>query len=574
MRTRGITLGTTLLVLALIVTLAFAVSSVMTANLQLTRAGQNRQTALNLAESALALATEQILARPDFGTNPGSPMTRVTLDSAPGGEGVLSFTPSEVPRHSLNNLTNPNGESVQGRVVPPFTAYLVAEGRYNGVVERVECMLRVPALPALACEGQLNSSGSLMVAAVETIDEVLPLVQDPNSPHLPATLASNEGSAQAIVLGTDTRVSGDVQAVGGIQLLSAATTVIDGSLLAYSQEVPLPDVTLLDYDPVVMGGAYVDLDWEPEVNPTFNGRVRRSGDLNVTGDLNLESCLLYVDGDLTVSGGVTGRGAVVTTGDLFVNQAANLDNNHHLGLLAGGDLSLGGANRQSSYIQGIVYCQGDFSARGVTIVGVTVVKGNGQVNLQDCNLVYLPGNDSVEVVEPLTFKITAQGRGTIDLLDEAFLFDFSMEPAPPGTQVVRPNRTVVPASYLVTITMSNGVRLQTPAAGPQDIAAQTHFALMPHLGSIAESAFQLEFNTGTQAPVEINMAAFLFEWLAWTNSMMGSNPVVPSWLRAIWDTAVSEYDNIGGLITVMEFDPSKFLRWEDRVRVALWRVVP
>ncbi len=315
MRNRGITLGTTLLVLALIVTLAFAVSSVMTANLQLTRAGQNRQTALNLAESALALGTEQILAQADYGTASGTPLTRVTLQSAPGGEGLLTFTPGELPRHSLNNLTNPNGESVQGRVVPPFTAYLVAEGRYNGVVERVECMLKVPALPALACEGQLNSSGSLLVSAVETFDEVLPLVQDPNSPHLPATLASNEASAQAIVLGTDTRVSGDVQAVGGIQLLSSATTVIDGSLLEYSQEVPLPDVTLADYDPLAMGGAYIELDWEPEQNPTFNGRVRRAGDLNIAGDLNLESSLLYVDGNLQVSGGIIGRGAVVTTGD-------------------------------------------------------------------------------------------------------------------------------------------------------------------------------------------------------------------------------------------------------------------
>lgn len=571
MRNRGITLGTTLLVLALIVTLAFAVSSVMTANLQLTRAGQNRQTALNLAESALALGTEQILAQADYGTASGTPLTRVTLQSAPGGEGLLTFTPGELPRHSLNNLTNPNGESVQGRVVPPFTAYLVAEGRYNGVVERVECMLKVPALPALACEGQLNSSGSLLVSAVETFDEVLPLVQDPNSPHLPATLASNEASAQAIVLGTDTRVSGDVQAVGGIQLLSSATTVIDGSLLEYSQEVPLPDVTLADYDPLAMGGAYIELDWEPEQNPTFNGRVRRAGDLNIAGDLNLESSLLYVDGNLQVSGGIIGRGAVVTTGDLFVNRAANLDNNHHLGLLAGGDLTLRGTNRESSYVQGVVYCQGDFTARGVTIVGITVVKGNGQVNLHDCNLIYLPENDSLMVGDSLSFVIGGPDGSTSQFV----LLGFSVEAAPPGTQVQRLDGTTRPATHIVTMGPGNASFPAQPVAGPQDIAIMLNLGVMASYADLHDATeLSMSFNTGANSTLPFDMATFQGEFMAYLMMVTTPNPPVPQLAQNLWSAAVGEFQTTGGDVVLMEFDPSKFLRWEDRVRVGLWRIVP
>lgn len=570
--TQGVTLGSTLLALALMVTLALTITSVMTANLQLTRSASNRQQALNLAESALALAIDKILEDPTYG-GPTSPVLSLSLPNSPDGTGTVRFQSGPNAPTSTNNLVNPNGVVVNGRNVPPFTAHIVAQGEYRGAVHQVEAMLKVPALPALICEGQLRSDGALMVAAVETVDEVLPLVLDPSLPSLPATLASNESSDQAIVLGPDTRVNGDVQASGGIRLVDATRTTIQGELLSYSDSTPLPTVDLITYDPLGSGAPYITLDFSLGRDPVLSGRLRRTGDLNIDGDLNLDSGLLYVDGNLTVSGGLIGRGAVVVTGNATVQQASDLDAGFQVALLTGGDLTLAGRNQRSSFVQGVAYCEGAFTADGVTVVGVTVVKGNGQVNLRNANLVYLPENEHIIVAEDLTFQMNYVAGGPvppeyIGFFTQLETLDTTVKDGAGSPPVIRPGppAQILPALYEVKV----GGLGTLPVAGPLEmnlVFFQT-LAANPDLLIQALNAvpidITMDFNTGNQERIRItplgvvNLLAGLF----WSPAPFSTTA---------FNAMDQQYRAAEGSVVLMDLDLSKFLRWEDRVRVALWR---
>jgi len=571
-RRRGITLGTTMLVLSLLVTLAFTMAGVLCTHLNVTNQRENRMLALDLANSALARGIAEIEADPKFGeyNQYSSKRQSVLTVQHDGGTGYLTFEQQNTEGlvASVNNLRFPGAtEAPDGRSVPAFTARLVGEGRVGGCTQRVEALLKIPALPALASDGRVNCTGQVLVAAVERYEDVAPLVLNHDAARLPADLAANASGSDSVSLGPGSLITGDVQAVGKVKLADESSRIL-GELHTGGDPVPLPVIELSKFDPVLDGRPYTKFDWAPDSNPTFSGRLRRTGELTITGDLTLDCGFLYVEGDVQVEGSIRGRGAIVTTGKLTVGNGAVLDANNSLALLASGDLTISGLDRKASFIQGVVYSEGTVNLNHVTIVGATVCRNpSATLQVNDANLIYLPASEDLQFVKPMTFNIrTAPGfLGQ----DEAGpdLFSAQLLPVPPGTTVQKHSSLygdyTLEAKFKVLYTdPSTNESKEVLVANAEDylpvLEAFKNSDSYVDAAELVSPGYQITFSAGDPQLMhgdswdKIGKADHLATGGAFTllNQVSGN-----------WDANAK----------VFELQPSKFVRWEDRVRVALWR---
>lgn len=570
---RGITLGTTLLVISLLVTLAFTMAGVLCTHLNVSNQRENRLLAQDLARSALARGIYEVETNPRYGeydpyTSVRGPVITVAHD---GGEGFLTFDRDKAQEQGLvassNNLRFPGAAAAaDGRSVPGFTARLVGEGRVGGCTQRVEAMLKIPALPALASDGKVNLSGQVLVAAVERYEDVAPLVLDHNAPRLPADLAANAKGSDCVVLGPGSLITGDVDAVGKISLSDDTCRVL-GEVHTNCEPVPLPKLELSKFDPVVDGRPYTRFDWAPDPNPTFSGRLRRTGQLTVTGDMLLDSGFLYVEGDVTVEGSIKGRGAIVATGKLTVGNGAVLDANHALALMAGGDLTIQGLDRKASFIQGLVYTEGILRLDHVTVVGSTICR-NPYATLQvnDANLIYLPAAEDLRIIKPMTFNIRLAPGFLGQDEPGPDLFTAKVLPMPPGTYVKKTHygtEYTKEARFKVQYTdPATNESKEVVIAGADDyLQVLKAFRNSEQYVEAAESAipgYQITFSDGDPQLMhgdswsQVGKVQYMAE---------GGAGVLLNQVAGNWDNNAK----------IFELQPSKFVRWEDRLRVALWR---
>ncbi len=393
---RGIGLGTTLIVVALVATLGFIVASASVNHLQLMARSGNQAYASDLARSAVALALDRVFAQPEFGAPPTAGRTvTVHLPGAPEGSlGVLTFDPAEataleVPV-STNNLQGAGSVvSPSGQTVPTQACHLVAVGRCRGVTRQVEVILARPPFPyAIVSEGPIVSLGGLLVGSLD------PAHPGPAPEHLqPADLQSNAAGAGAIQLGPDSLIKGDVRAHGEIELNE---TEVLGQVLAHQDPRSVPRMQVADYDPgssaATLQPHYGDAD--------LTGRLRASQAVAVDGDLRLQGALLYVDGDLTVDGSLLGSGIVVTTGRLTVRGQAEMASSDKLAILARQGIQLEGKGKASSSLRGVVYTEGGLSARQLRLEGALVAHGGDQ-EARDVQL-----NDVAVVRDPAAAKVS------------------------------------------------------------------------------------------------------------------------------------------------------------------------
>lgn len=560
-----------MLVLSLLVTLAFTMAGVLCTHLNVTNQRENRLLALDLANSAVARGIYELESNARFGeydqyTSKRQEILTVEHD---GGTGYLTFEQKNDQGlvASVNNLRFPGAVAApDGRSVPAFTARLVGEGRVGGCTQRVEAMLKIPALPALASDGKVNCTGQVLVAAVERYDEVAPLVLSHDSPKLPADLAANASGSDAVTLGPGSVVTGDVQAVGKINLTDESSRVL-GELHTGGDPTPLPKLEISKFDPVLDGRPYTKFDWTPDPNPTFSGRLRRTGELTITGNLNLDSGFLYVEGDVSVEGSITGRGAVVTTGKLTVGNGALLDANNALALLAGSDLTLNGLDRKASFIQGVVYSEGTLHVNHVTVVGATICRSaTATLEVNDANLIYLPNSEDFQIIKPITFSIsTAPGfLGQAEAGPE--LFSAQMIPLPPGTCKEKEFGGVkytAEARFKIGYTdPSSQEYKEVEIYGNEEflevLKAFYHSEQYSGAAAISHPGYQVSYSAGEpelmhgDSWAKIGMNQFHAESGAGTHlSQISGN----------WDENAK----------IFVLQPSKFVRWEDRLRVALWR---
>lgn len=331
-----------------------------------------------LAEAALKRCLLKLRNEPNFGSQASDGLT-VTLPGNPEGwRGEIRFGGLGA---SCNNLAGATSVPFEGGLtVPAHCALLIGHGILGAASTRVQVLLRRSEFPfVLASQGPFVSAGATRVG-------VLP---EEGDGHLrPGDLASNSAVEQAVELGPESFVSGDLRAVGGVLLAPQAR--VAGQTLPHSAQVELPRIDLRRFDPLLSACAYQDL-------PVLTGDLslaavgRCSSDMTVQGHLTLQGAQLFVDGNLTVTRGISGSGLLVVTGETRVIQGARLEASDQAVLLSKGRVTLTGVGAGSSQFHGLVYTEGGLTAEQISLTGTFISNGSdAPTRIQDVQLSYDP----------------------------------------------------------------------------------------------------------------------------------------------------------------------------------------
>ena len=384
---RGISLGGTLLAVAILAALAATLASLCVTHLRTSRRAESTLHASNLARSAVAAGIAKVLEQQEFGVAQ-LPEETVTLET-PHGKAFLTFNPAladdENMMYSTNNAANSTSASGgQGRVVPANCIHLVARGYSGEVVRQVETVITVPTFPwALAANGDVIIRDGAVVGSLP--EGVWP----PTAADLqPADLVSNSTSNTAIVLGSGSRILGDVETPGKV-VLSDSTVTVEGQIREAAQPNSLPQMDVRDFDPQAQGLAFDDITGLSSLGQTsvsnssggtssgtaLTGAARHEGALQLNQDIELAGAMLYINGDLTVNGNIEGTGVLVVNGDLTVTSGVTLDGATKVAIVSSGKVSLKGVGPASSSIRGLFYAEGGLMAEEITVVGALIAAG-------------------------------------------------------------------------------------------------------------------------------------------------------------------------------------------------------
>lgn len=384
-----------LLTLAVAATLVFALAGTSVTHLHVASRTDNGDVARNLAESAIAYTLERVLMDEKFGESRLPTQTLTINGPISDSRAIVSFhegTASQnLAGYSTNNLQRESAVPGNGgRVVPGSALHVVALAECRGTRRRMEAIFSVPRFPyVIATAGRFRSDGHLLVAGVESTADLVAQNGVRDEDLLPGHIVSNSVASDALQLGSQTKVTGDAQASGGVELGGA--TVL-GEVRTQASPTEIPDIAISDFDPQANGKTGIQNLTTSVVNQaTYEGWVRREGDLMITNGLKLDQGVLYVDGDLVVTGGVTGTGAIFVTGETSVSGRSDLSTDNQTALMSDGSILLDGAGESRSYFQGLIYTRGDFKASDITLVGTLMVKGTAsEMVLKNANVVYTP----------------------------------------------------------------------------------------------------------------------------------------------------------------------------------------
>lgn len=405
---RGTAIGTTLMIAALAMVVAFVLAGTSFSHLNVNARMSNGQKAEMVADSVIAKALADVIDSGGLLGQPSEPgysaWITVTIDEA---QGRLTFDPATAGSlgYSVNRHEQSSAPGFQGRVVPQNCLHLVGLGVCNGVERRVESLVFLPPVPfALGSSGPIHSQGNLVVGSLSGPSQVLSA--NNNAALLPGSLRSNATTNNAISLGAQTLVTGNVQSAGGAVLDPASSVLGSVQTRVSPIALPLPDLTAMDPGT----GAGVTLQAGTIPAPQLYGLNRADANLVVAGDLMMNDALLYVDGDLQIQGNVQGRGIIVSRGDVDIQDGAALDGQNQAVLLANGDVALRGTGAFGSAFQGLVYTEGDFSAQQISVVGALIgnkTTGSGpgassgsQIFLDDARMVGISAYGSLQLPPP------------------------------------------------------------------------------------------------------------------------------------------------------------------------------
>ena len=522
---RGGTLVYVLVLSTLMMLTAFVFAGSVSSHLNFVKRSERLTHARLLADSAISRAVAEIQVNSEFGLQGES------LDvSLPGGQdgdlGRISFSATSV-NHSTNNLTSDTSSpGWGGRLVPPYSAHLVGEGRCGDSIARVEAIVALPPYPyAIASSGPIESDGELLVGSlVEQVSGGAIAVES----LLPAHLASNDPLPSSVSLGSGSLVMGDIRSAGGIDL--SPGVVVRGETLAYGEPVAIPEVDLERYDPRLTQTGFQSLPGEL-AETTVTGSALSKGDLIILGGLHLDQAKLYVDGHLSVRGPISGRGVVVATRGADLRAGARLSGGHAV-LLSGGDVSLRGAGPLGSFFQGLVYSQGEFQADNITVVGSFISQGeSAKVKLRNARVL---GDPAFQTLNPT-------GSAT-------FYFVLGESTNEPAVQVPGPTSGSFPVE----------VQVRTTSRGPEITVVN------PLDGSHAVTT---SYHTAAR---QIAVVANQF---ARQLSEQGAVPGGGKNLVAVSESLERSLEVLAERAETPEstFDLNRFLGVSDRLRVTLWR---
>ena len=355
-------------------------------HLRTTSRAESALHASNLARSAIAAGIAKVLDNQDYGVEQ-LPDDTVSLETE-HGTAYLTFNPSVAEDNDLAFSTNnaagtTSVEGGGGRIVPANTVHLVARGFSGGVVREVETVLSVPTFPwALAANGEVIIRDGAVVGSLP--EGVWP----PSLSELePADLVSNSTSSSAILLGSGSKVLGDVETPGGV-VLADGTVSVEGQIRESAEPTTLPHMDPAELDPAVLGIAFDDITGvglsgatltaaAGAASPTaLSGSARHDGELQLDQDLALSGALLYVNGNLRVNGNITGTGVIVVDGDLEVTSGVTLDGATKVAIVSSGKVTLRGVGPASSTIKGLFYAENGLLAEEITVIGAMIAAGD------------------------------------------------------------------------------------------------------------------------------------------------------------------------------------------------------
>jgi cytoskeletal protein CcmA (bactofilin family) len=561
---RGFSLGNTLVVIGVASTLAFTVAAGSMVHLNYTTRVSNGEQAQNLAESTLALAIEKLFKTPTFGTNRAQEANVVLLRN--GGVGRLTFNQTmardwEMP-YSTNNLegSNPVTGFDLERPIPKASTQLVASATVGGVRRTVEAVLYVPPFPyAIASAGPFRSTGKLEVGAVTSVASVQNLAELDPSNLLAAHLASNATGSQALVLGPETRITGDVRAAGQVELDKDAH--IGGEVRSGSDPVSIPKENVATYDPELLGKPNIQfVDTATVDNPTFSGFAKRVGDLTVSNGLDLDNGVLYVDGNVNVHGGVQGSGALFVTKNLSITGSSTLSTDNTVAVMAGGDVSIVGSGSYSSSFQGLLYNEGKFFAKQISLMGVFIQNNpNATVEIQDAKLIYAPEYSSVDI------NVTAGPAPPVDLTKG----NIKMKKDGDGFKPEDPYGSSGPVIFEAYPVTTGGWELADP--NDKTVTWYKDYAAMRKAFADRWNAYYLDRNKRELLGIAKKTGEIITYGIS-SSDETKLGPALDAQLNGVAPRPPASSTlmpkRTGEEITL---DPSRFLSMKDRTRVLYWR---
>ncbi|MEW6277065.1 MAG: hypothetical protein AB1758_00480 [Candidatus Eremiobacterota bacterium] len=413
MRVRGGTaLGAVLSIVSIALLAAFTVAATSSVNLQVAQKVENSQMASHLAESALQEAIARLMGLSNWQGD-------VSLSgSLPGSTGRLTFNRGLGLPFSTNNQdgTRPNGWNRSrllpaGGTVPAERAHLVAVGRCQNQVRTVEALVHVPNFTvSVASTGRVFLSNSL-VASLKNPEDLARIDQDPGLLG-PGDLATNDSSDGAITLDRRSYVSGNVQSCGTVKLLDNSS--VGGEVRSPFTPADLPAFNLAEYDPAAGDTLnYQELPTGSVGDQSLVGLVRCNGDTHIQGDLRLDNALLFVDGDLEVEGGILGTGAVLVKQDTIVRGGVDLTSDDAIALITEGDVTLDGDQPDRYEFHGLIYTRGNFTARNFTVLGAFIANGSGpgqgNITMRDSKVYFTNAGTSIDIFFPRQIVIQIAG---------------------------------------------------------------------------------------------------------------------------------------------------------------------
>ena len=429
---RGVALGTVLLCLTLLITLIFLAISASLSHLNVVSLQGTRDHATNLAEATLSRGVERLLETDmAFGTN-GTDQANVSHSVLQDADGFLSFSPGALPNHFSTNNMNPDTSRIGsgGVSVPPNAVHLVARGRVGSVERWMECIYYEPPFPdGLVASGTVDASGLLLsgvrTGAAYDGGDTTAIPADQQVQANLFSLAATGPGGQAVILGPDCDINGSVGAVGQIEV--DPSSKVRGEVRPGSQERPVPSLSVRDRIAVLEPNA-VDVTYpggDLQLSQSwFNHAV---GGLEVTGDLDLNGSALTVDGPLTIHGAIKGTGAILVDGSVrILDGGSAVSSTDQVALAATGDVEIRALSRDSNYFQGLVYCEGDFRAEKITVVGAVTINGKtpdkGNASLENVRLVR----------SPTSVQISLRAMKGYEFGSRSGALSFTLKPAPDG----------------------------------------------------------------------------------------------------------------------------------------------
>lgn len=424
----------------------------------------NQARAKHMAHGVLQTAIGKLKQKQDFRED----IVYKNDPSVPEQEARLTFDPDAGIPYSTNNTRSPVWvKGWDGPVfwsdgqVPPNSVHLVAVGRRLNSEYIAEAIVYFPPFPyALASSGRVVADGELEVLGVDSLSEVDNISADEKrSGHV----ISNSTESDAIVLNSQAKITGDVRAVGGIQLNGAQP---EGEVEPGADEADIPGIGVhrpAGSDPDTDRTIYVD-DYDPDkftdglsltmpqtqAEGLMDGLVI-SGErikveapgrpLELYNGVKLDDGELYVEGDVVIRGGLEGYGAVVATGKITVVGPAAVSSDL-TALVSGDGVTLDGQGIGRSKFQGIVATRGDFRASSTTIAGAFFSSGDNpqaklesSLQLENVKAAFSPEATEMNITVHVELKETLQvGQSdrsgvNIGLLHNGTFHTFTGDPA-------------------------------------------------------------------------------------------------------------------------------------------------